>query len=161
LISNIFSYSIKLCAISSHTKSIQQELYFPWFLKCLATSSKNIVKNKIGIAIKFCKCYIIKRSSSNFLNKTQLKNKNKNWIFFNWVRPGKNIIEIAIKFCKCYVIKRSLSNFLNKTQLKIKIKTGFFLSGSDLVRTKLGLRSNSANATSSSDLLLIFRIKHN
>jgi hypothetical protein len=31
-------------------------------------------KNKIGIAIKFCKCYIIKRSSSNFSNKTQLKN---------------------------------------------------------------------------------------
>jgi len=31
-------------------------------------------KNKIGIAIKFCKCYIIKRSPSNFSNKTQLKN---------------------------------------------------------------------------------------
>ena len=30
-------------------------------------------KNKIGIAIKFCKCYVIKRSPSNFLNKTQLK----------------------------------------------------------------------------------------
>ena len=33
--------------------------------------------NKIGIAIKFCKCYIIKRSPSNFLNKTQLKIKLK------------------------------------------------------------------------------------
>jgi len=30
-------------------------------------------KNKIRIAIKFCKCYVIKRSPSNFLNKTQLK----------------------------------------------------------------------------------------
>jgi hypothetical protein len=44
-------------------------------------------KNKIGIAIKFCKCYVIKRSPSNFLNKTQLKIKIKN-DFFNWFGPG-------------------------------------------------------------------------
>jgi hypothetical protein len=55
-------------------KFIQQGLYFPWFLKRTTTSSKNIIKNKIGIAIKFCKCYVIKRSPSNFSNKTQLKN---------------------------------------------------------------------------------------
>ena len=61
-------------AISSRMKFIQQGLYFPWFLKRTTTSSKNIIKNKIGIAIKFCKCYVIKRSPSNFSNKTQLKN---------------------------------------------------------------------------------------
>jgi len=41
-------------------------------------------KNKIGIAIKFYKCYAIKRSPSNFLNKTQLKILK----FFNWVGPN-------------------------------------------------------------------------
>jgi len=54
-------------------KSIQQGLYFPWFLKRATTSGKNIIKKKIGIAIKFYKCYVIKRCPSNFLNKTQLK----------------------------------------------------------------------------------------
>jgi hypothetical protein len=94
LISNIFYYSIKLRAISSRTKSIQQRLYFSWFFKRATTSGKNIIKNKIEIAIK-----------------------------------------------------RSSSNFSNKTQLKIRIKTEFFLTGSDPAIIKLGLRSNSTNAT--------------
>ena len=59
------------------TYEIYQGLHFPWFLNRTTTSGKNIIKNKIEIAIKFCKCYVIKRSSFNFLNKTQLKIKIK------------------------------------------------------------------------------------
>jgi hypothetical protein len=83
-------------------------------------------KNKIGIVIKFCKCYVIKRSPSNFLNKIQLKIKIKIEFFLTGSDPARTKFGIAIKFCKCYVIKRSPSNFSNKIQLKIKIKIDFF-----------------------------------
>jgi len=128
LISNIFYYSIKLYAISSRTKSIQQGLYFPWFLKRATTLGKNIIKNKIGIAIKFCKCYVIKRSPSNFWKKTQLKIKIKTDFFLTGSNPTRTKLGLRSNFYKCYVINRSPSNFLNKTQLK-KIKIEFFLTG--------------------------------
>ena len=136
MISNIFYYFIKLFAISSRTKSIQQGLYFLLFFK-RATSSKNIIKNKIGIVIKFCKCYVVKWFPSNSLSKTQLKKKTE--LFSNWVEPGKNKIGIAIKFCKCYVIKRCSSNLSNKIQLKIKIKTEFFINWVGPGKNKIGI----------------------
>jgi uncharacterized protein YjfI (DUF2170 family) len=62
--------------MSLHTKSIQQGLYFAWFLKCATTKTKIfnyvvLLNNKvcdifiIGIAIKFHKCYVIMRYLSN------------------------------------------------------------------------------------------------
>jgi Holliday junction resolvase RusA-like endonuclease len=107
-------------------------------------------KNKIGIAIKFCKCYVIKRSSSNLSNKIQLKIKIKTEFFINWVGPGKNKIGIAIKFCKCYVIKRS-SNFSNKTQLK-KIKIEFFFNqvGPDSMHLALDRTQSGQNSSRNS-----------
>ena len=50
---NIFYYFIKLSTISSCTKFIRQELYFPWFLKSAITLDKISSRIKLGLRLNF------------------------------------------------------------------------------------------------------------
>jgi len=85
LISNFFYYSIKLYTMSLHTKSIQQWLYFSWFLKHVTTKTEFF-------------CYVIKRYQLTALVFQEKKTKLftlffKKKLLFTWtVEHGSTIM---------------------------------------------------------------------
>jgi hypothetical protein len=82
-----FYCSIKLCAISSRTKSIQQGLHFPWFLKRATTSGKISSRIKLRLRSNSTNATSSSDLFQIFLNKTQLKIKIKIEFFLTGSNP--------------------------------------------------------------------------
>ena len=81
-----------------------------------------MISNIVYCSIKFCKCYVIKRFLSNFLNKTQLKIKIKIKFFLTRSDPTRTKLELQLNSTNTILLSNLLQNFQIKRNQKKKIQ---------------------------------------